>query len=138
MSLARFTEAQEAIWPAPLREVQAGRKETHWMWFVFPQLRGLGRSATARHYGITGLEEARAYLAHPVLGPRLRDCAAAMLAHRGTDAATILGPVDALKLHSCATLFARAAGDPGPFGALLEAFYDGRPCPLTEAELAAG
>lgn len=128
--LERFVEAQARVWPRPLEEIERGRKETHWMWFVFPQLRGLGRSAMAQRYGIADLDEARAYLAHPVLGARLKEIAHALLKHEGTPPEAILGPVDALKLRSCATLFAEAGGGP-VFAALLDAFYGGEPCPET-------
>jgi len=137
MSLERFISAQQEVWPRPLQEIRAGEKTGHWMWFVFPQLRGLGRSAMAEHYGIADLDEARTYLAHPVLGARLREIARALLDHCGTSATAILGPVDAMKLRSCATLF-RAAGageDARLFGALLQAFHGGEPCALTEARL---
>lgn len=129
MSLERFRSAQDAIWPAPLAELRAGRKATHWMWFVFPQLAILGRSGTAKFYGIRDLNEARAYLADPVLGARLRDCTRAMLAHT-PPAEAILGPVDALKLRSSMTLFARAGGGP-EFDAVLSQFYGGEGCPRT-------
>lgn len=132
--LSRFVAAQEGTWPAALAELRAGRKATHWMWFIFPQLATLGRSATARYYGIAGLAEARAYLAHPVLGPRLQKAARAVLAHEGAPPEAILGATDALKLRSCATLFAEAGGGP-EFRAILDAFYGGRPCPLTLAAL---
>jgi uncharacterized protein (DUF1810 family) len=113
-------------------ELDRGRKETHWMWFVFPQLRGLGRSAMARHYGISGREEAEAYLAHPVLGPRLAECAGRLLAHRGRSASAILGKTDAMKLRSCLTLFsAMPLADP-----VLAAFFEG-PDPATRDRLAA-
>ncbi|WP_136684648.1 DUF1810 domain-containing protein [Falsirhodobacter xinxiangensis] len=128
MSLTRFTDAQEGVWPTALAELKAGRKETHWMWFVFPQLRGLGRSERARFYGIADLAEARAYLAHPVLGPRLSEAAAAVMAHSGP-ADRIMGSIDALKLRSSATLFA-AAGGGDVFERLLSHFYDG-PDPAT-------
>jgi uncharacterized protein (DUF1810 family) len=132
MSLERFVAAQARVWPAPLAEIRAGRKESHWMWFVFPQLRGLGRSATARHYGIADMGEARAYLAHEVLGPRLVGISRAMLAHEGASPEAILGPVDAMKLRSCATLF-RAADPAEPvFDRLLRAFHDDAPCELTQ------
>lgn len=134
MSLERFTEAQERVWPAPLEEIRRGRKDSHWMWFVFPQLKGLGRSATALRYGIADRAEAEAYLAHPVLGPRLVEISGAMLTHDDTDAETILGPVDALKLRSCATLF-EAAGGGAVFGRVLGAFYDGARCRDTVALL---
>lgn len=130
MSLERFTEAQDRVWPAPREEIQRGRKDSHWMWFVFPQLKGLGRSATALHYGIDDLAEAEAYLDHPVLGPRLLEISRAMLSHAGTAPETILGPVDALKLRSSATLFEAAEGDP-VFADIIEAFYDGERCRKT-------
>lgn len=130
MSLARFIEAQARIWPAPLEEIRRGRKESHWMWFVFPQLRGLGRSATAQHYGIADLAEARAYLADPDLGSRLVQIGEAMLGHAGTPPEVILGAVDAVKLRSSATLF-EAAGGARVFGQLLAAFYTGKPCDAT-------
>lgn len=137
--LARFHEAQRGSYDAALAELRSARKATHWMWFIFPQLAGLGRSATARYYGIADLGEARAYLADPVLQARLDACAAALLSHDGLTAETILGPVDALKLRSSATLFAAADPD-GPVGARMEAildrFYGGRPCPLTAGLLA--
>jgi len=133
--LARFVSAQEGTWPAALAELEAGRKATHWMWFVLPQLRGLGRSPTATYYGIADLCEARAYLAHPVLGPRLTEISRAMLAHAGTAPEAILGPVDALKMRSCATLFDAAGGEP-VFGRIIDAFHDGTPCPRTRALLA--
>ncbi len=132
--LSRFVSAQEGSWPAALTELRAGAKMTHWMWFIFPQLSALGRSATAKYYGITGLEEARDYLAHPVLGPRLIEAARAMLGHEGESPAAILGQTDALKLRSSATLFDAAGGGP-EFRAILDVFYDGIPCPLTLVEL---
>ena len=130
MSLDRFIEAQDRIWPAPLDEIRAGRKITHWMWFVWPQLRGLGRSETALHYGIRDLDEARAYLADPVLGPRLKEISEAILLHEEKDAAAVLGPVDAMKLRSSATLFEAAGGD-DVFSRLLDAFFAGQRCEAT-------
>ena len=135
-SLTRFHTAQADTYTTALAELRRGRKVTHWVWFIFPQLASLGRSATAKHYGIADLDEARAYLADPVLGPRLHEAARAMLAHEGEPAEAILGPVDALKLRSCATLF-RAAGGGADFQALLDAFYGGQGCPLTLADLGA-
>ncbi|SIO30957.1 Uncharacterized protein, DUF1810 family [Rhodovulum sp. ES.010] len=132
--LTRFLTAQSTTFPTALAELRAGRKATHWMWFVFPQLASLGRSATAKRYGIADLDEARDYLAHPVLGPRLTEAARAVLAHAGTPPEAILGATDALKLRSSATLFDAAGGGP-EFRALLDAFYDGAPCPLTLREL---
>jgi uncharacterized protein (DUF1810 family) len=125
MDLQRFIAAQDGVYADALAELRAGRKRTHWMWFVFPQLAGLGSSATAQRYGIASLDEARAYLDDPVLGPRLRECAAAMLAADGTSATEILGYPDDLKLRSSMTLFARAAGDPAVFQAVLDRYYDG-------------
>ena len=123
--LDRFVAAQEGVYAAALGELRRGRKTSHWMWFVFPQIAGLGHSATARFYAIASIGEARAYLAHPLLGLRLGECAAALLAHRSKAAEAILGPVDALKLRSSMTLFAAAAEDPTPFAAVLDAFFDG-------------
>ncbi|MDP3339735.1 DUF1810 domain-containing protein [Frigidibacter sp.] len=136
MSLHRFHTAQEDTYATALAELQAGQKRSHWMWFVFPQLASLGRSGTAKFYGIADLAEAQAYLADPVLGPRLIACAEAMLLHPNRTAETILGPVDAMKLRSSATLFARAGDSAAPFGQILQAFYAGSPCPLTAAALA--
>ena len=134
MTLARFHDAQAPVIDLALAELRRGRKTTHWMWFVFPQLRGLGRSPTARHYGIADLAEARAYLADPVLGPRLTAAAGAMLTHPDTPAETILGPVDAMKLRSSATLFRAAGGGPEQ-QALLDTFHGGVPCAATLAHL---
>ena len=133
--LARFHDAQRGTYDTALADLRAGRKQGHWMWFVFPQLRSLGRSPTARHFGLTGVEEARDYLADPVLGPRLIECARAVLAHRGEDPRAIIGGVDAMKLRSSATLFEAAGGD-RVFAELLDTFYDGERCPRTTAEVA--
>lgn len=133
--LERFVEAQERSYQTALAELRAGRKSSHWMWFIFPQLGALGRSATAKFYGIADAEEARAYLAHHVLGPRLRACAEAVLAHAGKRPERILGEVDAMKLRSSATLFREAGGGP-PFQEILNAFYGGRACGLTLEALA--
>ena len=130
MTLDRFVQAQDGVYDDALAELTAGRKRTHWMWFVFPQIAGLGSSPTAQRYAIRSLDEARAYLAHPVLGPRLRECAQALLAVPGRSAHEILGHPDDLKLRSSMTLFARAAEDPALFEAVLDRFYDG-PDPLT-------
>lgn len=130
--LGRFHTAQDAIWPAPLTELRAGRKASHWMWFVFPQLRSLGRSGTAQFYGIADLAEARAYLADPVLRERLVEAAAAVLSHPEKTAEAIMGPVDALKLRSSMTLFERASdGGIAEFSAVLATFYGGERCPVT-------
>jgi len=123
--LDRFVEAQAAVWPRALAELERGRKESHWMWFVFPQIAGLGSSPTARHYAIVSADEARAYLAHPLLGARLHEGVAAMLAHRGASAEAILGGIDSLKFRSSMTLFEAVADDPAPFADALDAFYGG-------------
>lgn len=129
--LDRFVAAQEGVYDTVLAELRAGSKRTHWIWFVFPQVRGLGRSSTAQHYGISSLAEARAYLAHPVLGPRLRECARLLATHTGRSATQILGYPDDLKVRSSMTLFARAADDPADFRAVLDAFYGGEEDPAT-------
>jgi uncharacterized protein (DUF1810 family) len=136
--LERFVSAQAPVYAQALAELKCGRKQSHWMWFVFPQLAGLGRSPTAQRYGIASTAEARAYLAHPLLGPRLRECCEALLAHRGLSAESILGPVDALKLNSSMTLFEAAADDAGPFAPVLERFYRGERDPLTLGLLGRG
>jgi uncharacterized protein (DUF1810 family) len=125
--LQRFVAAQDesGTYADALAELRAGRKRSHWMWFVFPQVAGLGRSPTAQYFAIADLEEARAYLAHPVLGPRLRDCAAALAGLDETDPVAVLGDIDAVKLRSSMTLFARADPDEPLFGAVLDRFYDG-------------
>jgi uncharacterized protein (DUF1810 family) len=132
MALDRFVQAQEGLYESVLRELRAGRKAGHWMWFVFPQLAGLGRSETSRFYAIVSLEEARAYLAHPILGARLRECATAVLRVDGRSAEQIFGEIDAVKLRSSMTLFQRAAPDEALFGAVLERFFDGRTDPATD------
>jgi uncharacterized protein (DUF1810 family) len=129
--LDRFVRAQQGVHDAALDELRRGRKSSHWMWFVFPQLAGLGRSATAVRYAIAGVDEARAYLAHPVLGPRLRT--ATDVAHdapaRSADA--LLGAIDAVKLRSSMTLFARVATDPRRFVSVLDRWYAGAEDPAT-------
>jgi uncharacterized protein (DUF1810 family) len=136
--LERFIAAQaEGVHEAALREIRAGRKESHWMWFVFPQLAGLGRSETARHYAIASLEEAQAYLAHPLLGPRLREVVAAILdIPVGRSAQDVFGPIDAVKLRSSMTLFLCAAPEEPAFAAVLARFYEGEPDQATLALLA--
>ena len=128
-ALQRFVDAQDSggTYDRVLAELHAGAKRSHWMWFVFPQLAGLGRSATARRYALHGLDEARAYLAHPVLGPRLRECAEALLTLDSSDPVAVLGAVDAQKLRSCMTLFDRAASTGEPFRPVLDRFFGGRP-----------
>jgi uncharacterized protein (DUF1810 family) len=125
VSLDRFVQAQEGVYDTALAELRAGSKRSHWMWFVFPQIAGLGHSATARRYAIASLAEARDYLAHPVLGPRLTEAARALLAVPGRTAGQILGHPDDLKLRSSMTLFAAAADDPAVFQAVLDRYYDG-------------
>jgi uncharacterized protein (DUF1810 family) len=134
--LARFVEAQALCYARVRDELTAGEKRSHWMWFIFPQLRGLGMSSTARRFGLSGLEEACAYLAHPLLGSRLRECARLVLAVEGRSAHAIFGSPDDLKLRSCLTLFAQAAApSPAPetrvFGEALAKYYGGEPDPRT-------
>ncbi len=130
--LRRFVDAQAGDYAVACRELREGRKRSHWIWYVFPQLRGLGRSGNAEFYGLSSLAEARAYLAHPVLGPRLRECAALLLAvPAGRGIESVVGAVDALKVRSSMTLFDAAATaglDAGEvFRAVLDRFYDGEP-----------
>ncbi|WP_168582746.1 DUF1810 domain-containing protein [Gephyromycinifex aptenodytis] len=131
--LERFVTAQDqgGTYQQALAEVRRGRKSSHWMWFIYPQIAGLGSSPTAQHYAIHGLEQARAYLAHPVLGPRLLESAQAALEAPGSDARAIFGGIDALKLRSSMTLFASAAPDESVFTAVLDRFFDG-PDPRTQ------
>jgi len=124
--LQRFVAAQQAVFQQVLAELAAGAKTSHWMWFIFPQLKGLGRSATARHYGLASLAEAQAYWRHPVLGPRLKTCCVHLLPHRDLTALEIFGPTDALKLCSCLTLFERAAPQEPVFAQLLAQYYAGQ------------
>jgi uncharacterized protein (DUF1810 family) len=123
--LDRFVRAQDGAFDDAIGELRRGRKTSHWMWFVFPQVAGLGRSPTAVRYAISGIDEARAYLAHPVLGPRLHDAADAAEHAPARDAEALLGWIDAVKLRSSMTLFGRAADDPAPFGRVLDRWYDG-------------
>ena len=120
--LRRFTDAQDGIYDAALAELHSGTKQGHWMWFIFPQLAGLGRSPTAQLFGIGSLDEARAYLEHPLLGPRLRRCVEALLPWKGRSADQILGSIDAMKLRSSLTLFDRIEPR-GIFAKGLAAFY---------------
>jgi uncharacterized protein (DUF1810 family) len=125
VSLERFVQAQEGVYPRALAELKAGKKQSHWMWFIFPQIAGLGHSAMAQHYAIASLDEARAYLAHAVLGPRLKACTQAVLDVEGRSAHDIFGSPDDLKFRSSMTLFARAAPDETLFRTALEKYYDG-------------
>ena len=136
--LDRFVSAQQRDYAQALAELVAGRKRTHWIWYVLPQLRGLGHSPMAREYGIAGRTEAKAYLAHSVLGPRLLECVQAILAHADRSAVEILGDVDAMKFRSCLTLFAEVAPAEPLFGAALDAFYDGERDEATLRLLGAG
>lgn len=129
--LDRFVQAQEGVYETVLDELRRGSKRTHWIWFVFPQLRALGRSGTARHYGLENLDEAAAYWAHPTLGPRLRECVETMLQVQGKSAVTILGDIDALKFRSCLTLFLAVAPSDRSLQAALARFYAGEPDSLT-------
>jgi uncharacterized protein (DUF1810 family) len=133
--LERFVEAQESGFDDVLAELLGGRKTSHWIWFIFPQIAGLGHSPVSQMYAITSLDEARAYLAHPVLGTRLRECAGILLTIEDRTAVGILGPTDALKLRSSMTLFQRAAPDELVFGQVLDRFYDGVGDVLTYARL---
>ncbi|MGZ6780433.1 MAG: DUF1810 domain-containing protein [Mycobacterium sp.] len=133
--LQRFVDAQEPIYNTVIGELTAGRKRSHWMWFVFPQLRGLGSSPTAVRFGISSIDEARAYLAHDLLGARLRECAGLVAGIDGRSAEDIFGWPDDLKLRSSMTLFSRAAGGDSVFAAVLEKFYNGEDDPATLARL---
>ena len=125
--LKRFVAAQDrgGTYERALAELRAGRKASHWIWFVFPQIEGLGRSPTARAYALSSLAEARAYLEHPMLGPRLRECTDALLGLDGNDPAAVMGPIDAIKLRSSMTLFARADPADDRFPSVLRKFYGG-------------
>jgi uncharacterized protein (DUF1810 family) len=135
--LQRFVDAQAGVYDRALAELRAGRKESHWMWFIFPQFAGLGRSTMSERFAIRSLAEAEAYLKHPVLSPRLMECAEALLAVRGRSAHEILGSPDDAKLQSCATLFSRIAPDGSVLHRLLDRFFEGVPDQRT-LELLAG
>jgi uncharacterized protein (DUF1810 family) len=133
-NLSRFVEAQNRgdCNKRVVEELRRGRKATHWMWFVFPQVAGLGLSAMAREYAIGSLDEARAYLDHPLLGPRLRECAGIVADTEGRTAEQIFGYIDARKLRSSMTLFARAAPTEGSFQRVLDRYFEGAPDPTTD------
>ena len=133
--LARFVGAQAPVFDRALAELEAGRKRTHWMWFVFPQIEGLGSSVMAQRFAITTLAEAQAYLAHPVLGERLRRCTDAMNGIEGRSAVAILGSPDDMKFRSSMTLFARAAPEEARFDQALARYFGGKPDPATLARL---
>lgn len=136
--LERFVRAQEPVMADVRRELRAGCKRTHWMWFVFPQLRALGRSSTAQHYGIASLAEAQAYMAHPLLGPRLMECTELVCAVQHRSAHEIFGSPDELKLRSSMTLFAAARPEATVFGDVLHRYFGGRADQLTIELLGAG
>jgi uncharacterized protein (DUF1810 family) len=135
IDLERFVAAQRTVYPSVLEELRRGRKSGHWIWFIFPQIAGLGRSATSQAFAIRSLEEARAYLAHPTLGARLRECASIVAALEEVDAVEIFGPLDAMKVRSSMTLFMRAAPDEPVFALVLDRFYDGLADDATDALL---
>ena len=130
--LQRFVDAQQDVIDGALRELRAGRKAGHWIWFVFPQVAGLGRSELSRHYAISSRSEGREYLDHPILGQRLREAAGAVLSVKGRSAEQILGPVDAAKLRSSMTLFLRVAPEEPLFREVLDRYFGGIPDPWTD------
>ncbi|CAN7319757.1 DUF1810 domain-containing protein [Acidovorax sp. LjRoot129] len=134
--LDRFLQAQEPVWPRVIAELRAGQKRTHWMWFVFPQIKGLGHSDMAQRYAIESLAEAQAYLAHPVLGGRLRECGQILMELETSSALDVLGTPDDLKLRSSMTLFGGASAAPGSvFDAVLQKYFDGQKDPRTVQRL---
>jgi uncharacterized protein (DUF1810 family) len=126
-NLRRFVEAQQPVIDQVLRELAAGRKTSHWMWFIFPQMKGIGRSSASEYYGIASLWEAQAYLAHPVLGERLRHCTSLVNSLHNRSASEIFGGIDSLKFRSSMTLFSRAAADNEIFHAALRKYFEGEP-----------
>jgi uncharacterized protein (DUF1810 family) len=135
--LERFVEAQVGVYPGVLEELRRGRKTGHWMWFIFPQVAGLGRSPMSERYAIRSLDEARAYLAHPILGARLRECARLVAAIPDRSAEEVVGPIDARKLRSSMTLFRLADPDEPVFTEVLDRYFGGGSDPATEAILSA-
>ncbi len=135
--LQRFVDAQNRVYPQVCAELSAGRKQSHWMWFIFPQIKGLGHSALAVMFAISGRREAQAYLKHPVLGPRLRECTALVLAVEGRTIHDIFGAPDDLKFRSCMTLFAEVASDEHLFEDALQKYFAGERDPLTDQALTA-
>jgi len=133
--LQRFVAAQAAVYERVRAELKNGRKQSHWMWFIFPQIAGLGRSAMSTRYAISSLTEAEAYLKHPILGPRLRECIRLVMLVQGRSAYEILGSPDDMKFHSCLTLFSYAAPEEQLFRDALEKYYDGAEDSLTMAKL---
>jgi uncharacterized protein (DUF1810 family) len=136
--LQRFVDAQSRVYDTVVAELRGGRKRSHWIWFIFPQIAGLGSSATAARYAISSLDEARAYLAHDVLGPRLRECARLVNEIQGASIDDIFGWPDNLKVRSSMTLFAHAADDNDEFVALLDTYYNGQEDPATLQRLSGG
>ena len=126
-SLDRFVKAQELAYPIALREIKNGKKRSHWMWYIFPQIRGLGRSSMAHAYGLSGRKEAKEYLKHPMLSERIYELCGELLKHKNKSAEDIFGKVDAMKLRSSMTLFALAGGDCSIFHQVLDCFFDGKP-----------
>jgi uncharacterized protein (DUF1810 family) len=134
-NLQRFVDAQARVYESVRTELRQGSKRSHWMWFIFPQIAGLGRSAMSTRYAISSLAEAEAYLKHPILGPRLRECTRLVMLVEGRSAYEILGSPDDMKFHSCLTLFACAAPEDQLFRDALEKYYDGAEDPATLAKL---
>jgi len=134
--LERFVRAQEPIYPQVLAELRAGRKRTHWIWFIFPQIAGLGSSPTSRHFAIQSAAEARACLAHPILGPRLEECVAALLVGQAVSALSVFGQPDTQKFQSSLTLFAGVSAPGSIFEQALDRFFDGQTCQATQLFLA--
>ncbi|KAA9006671.1 DUF1810 domain-containing protein [Histidinibacterium aquaticum] len=130
-TLDRFLSAQAEDYDTARTEILAGRKQTHWVWYIYPQLRGLGSSDRAHLYGIADLDEARRYLAHPILGNRLVEMAETLMMHAGKEPEDILGNIDALKVRSCMTLFEKVPDAPPVFTQVLDTFYNGERCPKT-------
>jgi uncharacterized protein (DUF1810 family) len=133
--LQRFVDAQQSVYETVLGELRAGRKRTHWMWFIFPQIAGLGHSTMAQKFALSSLDEAAAYLAHPVLGPRLRECTVLVAGIEGRSIAEIFGYPDELKFRSSMTLFAQAAPEGPIFAACLAKYFAGQPDPQTLTRL---
>jgi uncharacterized protein (DUF1810 family) len=134
-NLERFVDAQAPVYQQARRELEAGRKQSHWMWFVFPQIAGLGQSAMSIRFSIASLDEAKAYLAHPVLGPRLRECTRLALDVEGKTAREIFGSVDEMKFRSSVTLFARASPEHVVFERCVDKYFAGKPDPMTLATI---
>jgi uncharacterized protein (DUF1810 family) len=134
-NLQRFVDAQNPVYDQVCDELRNGQKTGHWMWFIFPQLRGLGHSSMAEQFGISSRQEAEAYPKHPLLGPRLEECTQLVSSVNGRSIQQILGTIDAMKFRSSMTLFATAAGDKAPYQAALQKYFAGEPDPLTQKKL---